>query len=79
MIVYHWTSKECAASILKYGLHKGSFVCKKEDDWHGEVCLEIDLPYDIDWDIRDQHATWQAVVFHHVYPLQIHIVAVKQV
>lgn len=62
MKVYHWTTNENAQKILKSGLKAWSFVCRNIEDWNGETCLEISLPYNIDWDSRDEYAKWQAVV-----------------
>lgn len=73
MKVYHWTSKANKERILNDGLRQWSFVCRSRSDWHGEVCLEIDLPYDIDWDNRDEHAKWQSIVPETIVPSRIRI------
>jgi len=74
MIVYHWTSFENAKEILKTGLKKYSFVCKDKDDWQGEICLEIDLPYNIDWETREECASWQAIVKEKINKKRISVV-----
>jgi len=56
---------------LHEGLRPWSFICRCPEDWHGEVCLEINLPYEIDWDSRDEHAQWQGVVPEIIEPTQI--------
>lgn len=61
-VVYHWTSELLAKNILVNGLRKWSFVCRSPSDWNGEVCLEIELDKNIDWDNRDEFYKWQAVV-----------------
>ncbi len=73
MIVYHWTSKVNVNHILKDGLRQWGFVCKNKNDWQGEVCLVIDLPYEIDWNNRDEDATWQAIVHEVVSPSRIYL------
>ena len=73
MIVYHWTSRQNANKILKYGLFIWSFVCREPSDWNGEICLEIILQQDIDWDSRDEDAKWQAIVHETILPERIHI------
>lgn len=72
MKVYHWTTKRFAKKILKTGLRKWSFMCRRPEDWYGEVCLKIDSPY-IDWENRDDHAKWQALSHEWISPRCIKI------
>lgn len=70
MIAYHWTTRENADRILIEGLKQWSFVCREQSDWHGDVCLAVEIP-EMDWDERDEHARWQAVVHEHIPPEKI--------
>lgn len=72
--VYHWTTRENANQILIEGLRQWSFVCRRPDDWNGEMCLSINLPYDINWENRDPEASWQAVVPEHIEPEMIKVI-----
>lgn len=71
MIVYHWTTREFANSILRTGLRENSFVCRTVNDWQGEVCLQIILPEPIDWKSREKPADWQAIVHERILPENI--------
>ena len=71
MTVYHWTTEKRAEEILKKGLRKWSFICRRPEDWRGEVCLSIELDYEIDWDNRDEHAKWQGIVHTAISPKKI--------
>ena len=70
--VYHWTTTENAALILRYGLRANSFVCREIGQYKGEVCLEIS-GVDVDWEHRDPDATWQATVKEHISPNRIRV------
>ena len=69
--VYHWTNEVNVEKILNTGLRKWSFVCRYPSDWRGEVCLEIELEEDIDWDDRDEFHKWQAIVPENIQPEHI--------
>ena len=71
MLVYHWTTKENAQAILQNGLREWSYICRDINDWYGDVCLEVDLPQDVDWDSRDEQENWQAVVPERIPPDRI--------
>ena len=73
MIAYHWTTIENASRILRDGLRAWSFVCRKPSDWRGEICLQIELLYEFEWEERDEDARWQAIVQREVNPSKIRI------
>lgn len=57
--VYHWTSKESADTLVRTQKPRRHFwVCKNKEDWHGEVCLVVEMPTEADWDNPDK-ASWQ--------------------
>lgn len=61
MILYHWTSVDNAKQIDQKGLKHGTwciYLCRVPEDWHGEVCYEININPDMyelsvldDWEI----------------------------
>ena len=72
MPTYHYTTKENAEKILKDGLKSLSFVCRNVGDWHGEICLEIDIDFD-NWDNPDK-CNWQRCLWDGCKPELIRVI-----
>lgn len=61
-IVYHWTTIANAASILRNGLRRGSWVTPDPRHYNGEVLLGVCMDKAHDWASKDSESDWQAVL-----------------
>lgn len=68
-VAYHWTTRENAEAILRDGLLPGAWLCRRPQDWRGEVCLRVTTD-EVIWD-DPVKCTWQRIAWNGVRPEHI--------
>ena len=76
-IVYHWTTKKAAESILKTGLRRLSWVTPDPRHYRGEVLLGVCMDKAHDWASKDSESDWQAILADRVPKDRIFVVRVE--
>src|SRR5208282_6826880 len=67
---YHWTTKERATQILVQGLKRRSYVCRRAEDWSGEVCLAVEFDKPLPF-AEEGMFSWQLVTSEAVLPFRL--------
>lgn len=76
MKLYHWTKAENLESILREGLRPSGlgivYLTPKPENWHGEVCLEVETG-DLRTTAFEDARSWEVLCWGHIPPENIKV------
>ena len=73
-LVYHWTTRKNAQSILRSGLRRWSWVTNDPRNYKGDVLLGVLMDGAHDWAAKDSESDWQAILPKRVPKTRIFVI-----
>ena len=73
-LVFHWTTRKNAPSILRSGLRRYSWVTPDPRNYKGEVLIGVLMDKAHDWDAKDAESDWQAILPKRIPPSRLFVI-----
>jgi len=73
-LVFHWTTRKNAPSILRSGLRRGSWVTPDPRNYRGDVLIGVLMDKAHNWASKDSESDWQAILPKRVPPERVFII-----